>query len=68
MADEYASGECRYWHLSVPSPELTQAIEDGWFPTRGRVLDLVCGAASMRRRILRLGPRPRLIVARLVHE
>jgi hypothetical protein len=26
VADEYASGEYRYWHLSVPSPELTQAI------------------------------------------
>ena len=46
MADEYASGEYRYWHLSVPSPELTQAIEDGWFPTRGRVLDLGCGAGT----------------------
>ena len=46
MADEYASGEYRYWHLSVPSPEVTQAIEDGWFPTRGRVLDLGCGAGT----------------------
>ena len=46
MADEYASGEYRYWHLSVPSPELTQAIDDGWFPTRGRVLDLGCGAGT----------------------
>jgi predicted TPR repeat methyltransferase len=46
VADEYASGEYRYWHLSVPSPELTQAIEDGWFPTRGRVLDLGCGAGT----------------------
>jgi predicted TPR repeat methyltransferase len=34
------------WHLSVSSPELTQAIEDGWFPTRGRVLDLGCGAGT----------------------
>ena len=46
MADEYASGEYHYWHLSVPSPEPTQAIEDGWFPTRGRVLDLGCGAGT----------------------
>jgi SAM-dependent methyltransferase len=46
VADEYASGEYRYWQLSVPSPELTQAIEDGWFPTRGRVLDLGCGAGT----------------------
>jgi hypothetical protein len=29
VADEYASGEYRYWHLSVPSPELTQAIASG---------------------------------------
>jgi SAM-dependent methyltransferase len=46
VADEYASGDYRYWHLSVPSPELTQAIEDGWFPTQGRVLDLGCGAGT----------------------
>jgi SAM-dependent methyltransferase len=46
VAGEYASGEYRYWHLSVPSPELTVAIEDGWFPTRGRVLDLGCGAGT----------------------
>ena len=30
----------------MPSPELTQAIEHGWFPTRGRVLDLGCGAGT----------------------
>jgi SAM-dependent methyltransferase len=46
VADEYASGEYRYWHLSVPSPELTLAIEDGSFPTRGCVLDLGCGAGT----------------------
>ena len=50
MADEYASGEYGYWHLSVPSPELTIAIEDGWFPTRGRVLDLGCGAGTEDRK------------------
>ena len=58
MADEYASGEYRYWHLSVPSPELTQAIEDGWFPTRGRVLDLGCGAGTGSASSLGSAPRP----------
>jgi hypothetical protein len=27
VADEYASGKYRYWHLSMPSPELTHAID-----------------------------------------
>jgi hypothetical protein len=35
VADEYASGDYRYWHLSVPSPELTAAIDDGWLSVRG---------------------------------
>lgn len=46
MADEYTSGDYRYWHLSVPSPELTTAIDDGWFSVRGRILDLGCGAGT----------------------
>jgi len=41
VADEYASGEYRYWHLSVPSPEFTVAIEDGSFPTRGRMMQAI---------------------------
>jgi len=35
VADEYASGDYRNWHLSVPSPELTAAIDDGWLSMRG---------------------------------
>jgi SAM-dependent methyltransferase len=42
-ADEYISGVYRWWHLSGPSPELLEALDDGWIPRSGRVLDLGCG-------------------------
>jgi hypothetical protein len=29
MADPYLDGVYRWWHLSVPSPELLQAEADG---------------------------------------
>lgn len=44
--DEYASGECRWWHLSEPSPELRKAVESGWLPASGRVLDVGCGLGT----------------------
>src|SRR5690348_14208043 len=43
--DPYATEECRWWHLSEPSPELLDALEDGWLRP-GRTLDVGCGLAS----------------------
>jgi SAM-dependent methyltransferase len=44
--DDYQSGEFRWWHLSEPSPELRRAVEAGWLPTSGRVLDIGCGLGT----------------------
>jgi SAM-dependent methyltransferase len=41
--DEYATGVYRWWHLSEPSPELREAMDDGWLAPPGRALDLGCG-------------------------
>ena len=41
--DEYASDAHRWWHLSRPSPELLEALGDGWIAPPARVLDLGCG-------------------------
>ncbi|MGI8552648.1 MAG: class I SAM-dependent methyltransferase, partial [Dehalococcoidia bacterium] len=41
--DPYSSGICRWWHCSESTPELVQAVADGWLGTPGRVLDLGCG-------------------------
>lgn len=46
LEDGYLDGSYRWWHLSLPSPELTDAIASGWFPNAGRVLDVGCGAGS----------------------
>jgi SAM-dependent methyltransferase len=46
MADHYADGTCRWWHLSRPSPELLSALGDGWLPPCGCVLDVGCGLGS----------------------
>jgi SAM-dependent methyltransferase len=46
VADEYATDVHRWWHLSEPSPELVEALDDGWLPPSGRVLDLGCGLGS----------------------
>jgi SAM-dependent methyltransferase len=45
-ADHYANGTYRWWHLSVPSPELVAALDDGWLSGTGRVLDLGCGLGT----------------------
>jgi SAM-dependent methyltransferase len=42
-ADAYTSGVYRWWHLSSLPPELLEALDDGWIPRSGRVLDLGCG-------------------------
>lgn len=46
MADHYADGTYRWWHLSRPSPELVSALGDGWLPSRGRALDIGCGLGT----------------------
>ncbi len=46
MADHYADGTYRWWHLSRPSPELISALRDGWLPGGGRVLDMGCGLGT----------------------
>jgi len=43
MDDSYDSGEYRWWHLSEPSPELREALSDGWISPGGRAVDLGCG-------------------------
>jgi SAM-dependent methyltransferase len=46
VTDHYADGTYRWWHLSGPSPELLQALADGWLPSSGRALDVGCGLGS----------------------
>jgi SAM-dependent methyltransferase len=43
VTDEYADDTYRWCHLSKPSPELLEALADGWFDPPARVLDLGCG-------------------------
>lgn len=46
-SDPYADGTARgYWHLSQPSPEVVEAVANGWLSPGMRVLDLGCGLAS----------------------
>jgi SAM-dependent methyltransferase len=46
VSDHYADGTYRWWHLSVPSPELLGAIADGWFPSPAHALDVGCGLGT----------------------
>ena len=46
MADHYADGTYRWWHLSGPSPELASALDDGWLPRAGRAVDIGSGLGS----------------------
>jgi SAM-dependent methyltransferase len=46
MADHYADGTYRWWHLSRPSPELVSVLDDGWLPRAGRAVDLGSGLGS----------------------
>ena len=43
VEDEYTTGRYRWWHLSRTSPELLEALADGWIAPPARVLDLGCG-------------------------
>lgn len=55
MGDHYADGTFRWWHLSQPSPELLQALGDGWLPPGGRALDVGCGLGTEAGHLHRLG-------------
>jgi SAM-dependent methyltransferase len=46
VSDHYADGTYRWWHLSVPSPELLEAITEGWLPSAGYALDVGCGLGA----------------------
>jgi SAM-dependent methyltransferase len=46
VADHYADGTYRWWHLSRPSPELLAALGDGWLRPGGRALDVGCGLGT----------------------
>jgi SAM-dependent methyltransferase len=55
MSDHYADGTYRWWHLSTPSPELVQAVADGWLSGPGQVLDVGCGMGSEAGHLCTLG-------------
>lgn len=55
MTDHYADDTYRWWHLSAPSPELLQALADGWLPASGRALDIGCGLGSEAAHLHALG-------------
>jgi len=44
--DPYATGTCRWWHLSQPSPELLAAEAAGVLGDPGVAVDLGCGLGS----------------------
>lgn len=44
--DPYATGTCRWWHLSEPSPELIVAESEGTIGEHGVVVDLGCGLGT----------------------
>jgi len=43
VTDPYLDGIYRWWHLSIPSPELGEAEADGWLGEAGTAVDLGCG-------------------------
>jgi len=46
VADPYVDGVYRWWHLSVPSPELIEAEADGWLGETGTAVDIGCGLGT----------------------
>lgn len=46
MAEPCADGVYRWWHLSVPSPELIEAEADGWLGEAGTAVDIGCGLGT----------------------
>lgn len=57
MSDHYADGTYRWWHLSVPSPELLGALADGWLPGSGYALDVGCGMGTEAGHLASIGWR-----------
>ena len=55
VTDHYADGTYRWWHLSVPSPELLQALADSWLPPSGLALDAGCGLGTEAGHLYRRG-------------
>jgi SAM-dependent methyltransferase len=55
MADEYSDGTYLWWHLSGPSPELVDALQDGWLGTPGVALDAGCGLGTEAAHLQRSG-------------
>lgn len=55
--DHYADGTYLWWHLSEPSPELLDALGDGWLASSGVALDVGCGLGSEARHLQRTGWR-----------
>jgi SAM-dependent methyltransferase len=53
--DEYGTDAYCWWHLSAPSPELLEAIADGWITAPGRALDLGCGLGVEAAELARIG-------------
>lgn len=54
-ADLYESGEYRWWHLTDASPELVQALADGWMWPPGPAVDLGCGLGVEARHLASAG-------------
>jgi hypothetical protein len=46
VADPYVDGIYRWWHLSVPSPELIEAETDGWLEDAATAIDVGCGPGT----------------------
>jgi SAM-dependent methyltransferase len=46
VTDPYLDGVYRWWHLSVPSPELVAAKASGWLGESGAAVDIGCGLGT----------------------
>ena len=46
VTDPYLDGVYRWWHLSVPSPELVEAEAHEWLGPPGNAIDIGCGTGT----------------------
>jgi len=46
VTDPYLDHVYRWWHLSVPSPELIEAEAESWLGAPGTAVDIGCGAGT----------------------